>query len=253
MPLPTSRWLSELGTIRRGCLKGRQRAHHLSTATKLTSHALRSDFLEDFIRSSKTSRESRSYFSSLEWACQILEHPHYEVVPFWSRHPVPNTGENQFFANTVNTTETIPRLVSLRLRSLALQTRVDHKKIEHEGAKVEELPEVMCLMSLGRDLQAHPSIVHGGFQCVILDEVTRFLILLRANQACHPGPRAQHLTLDMKVTFRAPVAAPSDVLVQSRLIERQKRSWLVRTDILSSEGKVLTTANSVWVTARSAT
>jgi acyl-coenzyme A thioesterase PaaI-like protein len=110
--------------------------------------------------------------------------------------------------------------------------------------------ELIFLMALGEDLQAHPSIVHGGFQAIIFDEIMRLLILLHQNNVCKPGPRDIHYTANMTVSYSAPVIAPSNVLVRSRLVRREGRKWFTKGEIVNSEGQILTSAESMWITAK---
>jgi acyl-coenzyme A thioesterase PaaI-like protein len=125
---------------------------------------------------------------------------------------------------------------------------------EADGVRANQdlSPEVLCLMSLGPGLEAHPSIVHGGFQAVIFDEVMRLLVLVHENNICGPELRSTHFTVNMNVSYLAPVLIPGNVLVRSQLLGRQGRKWFTKADIVDGVGKVLTSAHSVWVTAKKA-
>ncbi|PMD18465.1 hypothetical protein NA56DRAFT_691169 [Hyaloscypha hepaticicola] len=212
-----------------------------------------SDFLRHFIREQKPPQSTLDYFASLPWASKILDGNAYEPVPVWSRHINEQTGENRFFAKTVNTDTTVPHILALNLK--------DFKTPEPTSAllKYEPAPtslsnlaphELLFLMALGEDLQAHPSIVHGGFQAIIFDEIMRLLILLHQHNICKPGPRDIHYTANMTVSYSAPVIAPSNVLVRARLIRREGRKWFTKGEIVNTEGQILTTAESMWITAK---
>lgn len=178
----------------------------------------------------------------------------YEIVPFFSRYFNDKTGENRFFGHTVKTKTAIPHVLSLRQRDFtargvaynAGQTGIQ------QSPSMENPPGVITLISLGRDLEAHPFIVHGGFQGVIFDEVMRFLILLHQDKVATPGPRDAHYTANMSISYRAPVVTPSDVLVRCWLKERQGRKWFTEADIVDSQGSILTQAQSMWITAKRA-
>lgn len=176
----------------------------------------------------------------------------YEIVPFFSRYFNDKSGENRFFGHTVNTKTAIRHVLSLRRRNLttgAVAYNAGQTGIE-QSPSIEKPPGVIALMSLGRDLDAHPLIVHGGFQGVIFDEIMRFLILLHQDNIATPGPRDAHYTANMSMSYRAPVATPSDVLVRCWLKERQGRKWFTEADIVDSEGRILTQAQSMWITAK---
>ncbi|GES59384.1 tRNA(His) guanylyltransferase [Aspergillus terreus] len=54
----------------------------------------------------------------------------------------------------------------------------------------------------------------------------------------------------MSLCYHAPVFAPSDILLRSRLIRREGRKWFTEAEIVDGAGTVLTTAESMWVTAK---
>lgn len=105
-------------------------------------------------------------------------------------------------------------------------------------------------MSLGKGLDSHPSIVHGGFQAVIFDEIMRNLILLHNNNICEPGPRDLHFTVNMNISYVAPVNTPGIFLIRSKLLRREGRKWITKAEIVNSDDKILTSAESIWVTAK---
>jgi acyl-CoA thioesterase FadM len=78
----------------------------------------------------------------------------------------------------------------------------------------------------------------------------RLLILLHQNNICKPGPRDIHYTASMTVSYSAPVIAPSNVLVRARLVRREGRKWFTKGEIVNTEGQILTTAESMWITAK---
>lgn len=112
------------------------------------------------------------------------------------------------------------------------------------------LPDVICLMSLDRDLDAHPSIVHGGFQAVLFDEVMRFVILLHQDLVCQPGPRDDHYTANMSISYCAPVMTPTNVVVRAWLTNREGRKWFTTAEIVDCTDSILTTAKSMWITVK---
>jgi acyl-coenzyme A thioesterase PaaI-like protein len=212
-----------------------------------------SDFLSHFIRANKPPQSTVNYFSSLGWTRKTLEDEMYEMIPFYSRYGIEHTGENRFFSRTVQTDTTVPHILALQLKDLETPDPGISPFINETAPKelANGAPaEVICLMALGEDLQAHPSIVHGGFQAVVFDEVMRLLILLHQNNICIPGPRDIHFTATLTISYSAPVIAPSNVLVRSRLIRREGRKWFTKGEIVNSAGKILTSAESLWVTAK---
>ncbi|TKX23957.1 hypothetical protein C1H76_3895 [Elsinoe australis] len=214
------------------------------------------DFFQSFITSNSPPQSSIDYFSSIPWTSRILKDSTYEALPFYSRHPF-SSGENALFSRLTNTDDTIPYLLSFRLRDLKTPPPLVSGAAVIKPAAV--LPEVLALLSLQPGLNAHPTLCHGGFQGVIFDEIIRFLILVHYNNdlTSHPhsiprdGPRVRHYTLRMGIEYFAPVTTPTDVLVRASLERRVGRKWVATADMVDQEGKVLSRAESLWVTAKS--
>ncbi|CRL27730.1 Thioesterase superfamily [Penicillium camemberti] len=225
--------------------------HHLSTTATLENVVERSDFLEIFMKDQRPSPSAVDYFSSFLWTRKFVEDEAYKAIPFFSRYLNERTGENRFFAETVNSNTTISHLLALQLQDLD-----SPGLISHSGRPLNSPPdlttphELICLMSLGKGLDSHPSIVHGGFQAVIFDEIMRNLILLHNNATSEPGPRDRHFTVNMNISYAAPVTTPGIFLVRSKLVRREGRTWFTKAEIVNSDDKILTSAESTWVTAK---
>lgn len=216
-----------------------------------------SDFLGKFISEHQPPQTTVNYFSSVEWTRKVLENKEYEAVPFFSRYHNAQTNENRLFGVTVNTSTAMPHLLSLRRKNLIAPealSRSTGPQSDRDGLerdiRTQLPPDVICLMSLHGDLDAHPSIVHGGFQAVLFDEIMRFVILLHQDRDCQPGPRDIHYTVKMSISYRAHVTTPGDVLVRSWLTGREGKKWFLVAEIVDSKENVLTAAESMWVTAR---
>ena len=154
-----------------------------------------------------------------------------------------------FFARTVNTATAIPHLLSMILKDVP--DPVDSACDTAKNCPSMATPDVQIMVALERGLEAHPLIVHGGFQCVLIDEITRFLILVHQNKISDSGLRPIHYTVSMSTKYFAPVRTPGIVLLRSKLVEKRGRKWTVAADIVDATGDVLTSAESIWVTARS--
>lgn len=201
-----------------------------------------SDFLEHFIREKGVPEAAKEHFSALSWARGILQDDAYETIPFFSQYRNERTGENRFLANVAGKPTMIPHILFLRTKTLRLP--------ENDIDPTKGPPDVMCFMSLGPDMTAHPGMVHGGFQCVIYDEVLRILILLHENQIRPPTKRTIHFTANLATTYLAPLVAPNDVLARAWLTARTGRKWELTAEILDNKGTIVSRAESTWVTAR---
>lgn len=214
-------------------------SRHFSASTTRRDTAQRSDFLEGFFTRQSPLPAATSYFSSLEWARKYLNDDRYEPIPLFGHHYDAPTDENRFLAKIASTPTTISHSLALR-----------PKKPNLSPDPTCTAPEAMCLLSLGRDLASHPRIVHGGFQCIIFDEIMRLLVLLHDNKAEPPVSRRIHFTASMTTTFAAPLPAPSDVIARAWLTARQGRRWEMKADIVDSKGTTVSKAESTWVTSK---
>ncbi|PNS19859.1 hypothetical protein CAC42_7826 [Sphaceloma murrayae] len=215
----------------------------------------KADFLSTFFATHEPAQSSIDHFSSVPWTSRILQDETYQPLPFYSRHPFPPSTENALFSSIVSTPSTIPHLLALRHRSLRTPPPLTSGSITTKPAPI--LPEILLLASLGPSLSAHPDIVHGGFQAVLFDEIMRFLILCHFDNVVQAEgeerrkrPRERHFTLRMEMEYLAPVAVGRDVLLRARLERRVGRKWVASADLVGDEGRVLTRAESLWVTAK---
>lgn len=213
----------------------------------------RSGFLGDFIKTHKPPQSTVDYFLSIPWTREVLQSNDYKIIPFFSRHLNEHTGENRFFAQTVNSNATIPHLLALQPKDFKPPEPFTHR----EPRLCRSLPQnsttphsLVCLVSLGRGLDSHPSIVHGGFQGVLFDEIMRNLILLNHNSTCELAPRDIHFTVNMNLSYASPVTTPGVFLLRSQLTRREGRKSFAQAELVDSDYTVLTSGESIWVTKR---
>ncbi|CAG8367810.1 unnamed protein product [Penicillium salamii] len=187
------------------------------------------------VKMHKPPQNTIDYFRSTPWTREILENNGYQIIPFFSRHLNEHTGENRFFAQTVNSKTTIPHLLALQLKDLK-PPGLDSRPCRFVSQNPAAPHSLICLVSLGRGLDSHPSIVHGGFQGVLFDEIMRNLILLNHNSTCESGRGDIHFTVNMNVSYASPVTTPGVFLLRSQLTKREGGSglhklkfWIVKT------------------------
>ncbi|KAI1612057.1 HotDog domain-containing protein [Exophiala viscosa] len=208
------------------------------------------DFMSRFITSHRVPEDARNHFASIEWTNKHLSNPLYTAIPTFSRE-LKESGEDYFFSRTVSSPSTIPHLVTLQLKEFpvpresprgTLKTGQNHTKV----TEVPENPDCIMLLTLGRPgLDGHPSVIHGGMACAILDEMMGLCIMLHHQHIS--GPRDSLFTANLNVTYRAPVPTPNDVLVRCWLVGREGRKWLSRGQIVDKDGLVMTEAEGLWV------
>jgi acyl-coenzyme A thioesterase PaaI-like protein len=220
------------------------------------------NFMQKFINTHTVSPDAVEHFKAT-WLSPYLQNPLYETVPTFSRVLKP-TGEDYFFSTTIRTERTIPHLISLKLKNLVGPEKVEKghasNKTTHLSAKtqtglsapVPENPDCVYLIRLGKGgLDGHPSTVHGGMLCAILDETMGLTVMLHhTKDSPDPDQRESLYTVKLDTTYRAAVPTPSDVLVKSWVTRREGRKFFSRGQICNQEGMVMTEAEGLWVESK---
>lgn len=207
-------------------------------------------FMSQFISTHSIPEESLKHFASVEWTNKYLSNPLYEAIPTFSRVSK-DSGEDYFFSKTISTPSTIPHMVTLQRKDYSLPEESPKGTItlqpsQRQPIKAPENPDCIILMTLGRlGLNGHPSVLHGGVTCAILDEMLGLCAML--HQQHISGPRNSLFTVGLNVTYRAQVPTPSDVVVRVWLVGREGRKWLLRGQILDNDGVVMVDAEGLWV------
>lgn len=98
------------------------------------------------------------------------------------------------------------------------------------------------------DVPAHlcglDTVVHGGIQATILDEVTGV-----AAQLALPddATRAPVVTAELAMRYRRPVPLDRPVVARAKVVGIDGRNFHVEGHIVGEDGEVLTSARSRWV------
>jgi thioesterase superfamily protein 4 len=106
-------------------------------------------------------------FSSIPWAAALINDDRWTPTPTISRILKPS-GEDIFFAETLNTDRTIRKCLTLKPAA------------EEDGELAYK--ELMTILEFGEGLNGYPGILHGGFVATILDEVCGLLIVINVDE-----------------------------------------------------------------------
>ena len=211
------------------------------------------DFLAKFMTTHPVPEDARRHFASVEWTNKHLSNPLYEAIPTFSR-VLKESGEDYFFSRTISSPSTIPHLITLQLKDFPFKEETQKGQLKlrtshNEVTQVPGNPDCIMLLALGRPgLDGHPSVIHGGMACAILDETMGLCVMLHHQQIV--GARDSLFTVSLNVTYRAPVPTPGEVLVRCWLVGREGRKWLSRGQIIDKNGVVMTEAEGLWVLAK---
>lgn len=101
--------------------------------------------------------------SSIPWAAKLIKDKRWTPTLSHNRFPKP-TGEDSFFAETLDTGRTIRTMLTLRPVE------------EQDGDMMYK--ELLVIVDLGEGLNGFPQVLHGGFAATLLDESCGGLIQL---------------------------------------------------------------------------
>lgn len=167
----------------------------VATTTATTAAALHSDFAQE------------------PWVMALLASPDTTLVASQARTPKAST-EDSFFAQTLNTRDTV--------RSFAVLRTPTH---------------TLMLLALGCGVNGHAGIAHGGAVVAMLDEALGAAI----------GEPA--FTVSLNTRFRRPVRTPAVVLCRARVTKSDgRKSWAAAT-MEDGAGTVLADADALFINA----
>jgi Thioesterase superfamily len=195
--------------------------------------------------------EALAHFSSITWATKYLECPDYRLVPTSSREFKP-TGEDGFFARTINTPATIPYCLSLCRRDLSLPesgspfnrtTSPVGKSSSPSAPRVFDCVWLLYLAEPG--INGHPKTAHGGVLASILDELTGMCAILHQADKTIPLYSAS-----LETTYKAPVSVPSNVLCGAWVTRKEGRKCWLRAQILDERGMLMTEGEALLIESK---
>jgi acyl-coenzyme A thioesterase PaaI-like protein len=198
---------------------------------------------------------SIDHFTSIPWTKAWLDDPAYKLIPLFSRHLKDETGEDFFFSRTINTSDTIPHMISLERKDLKLPSTTSSSSKSNPSASragatftAPEQPDLIILTQLGSPgLDGHPSVIHGGITCAILDETQSDVVTLHRLLLPESEFGGSLFTVNLDVSFKAPVQTPGTVLIRCWLVAKERRKWITRGQVVDQNGTVLAQAEAIWV------
>lgn len=104
-----------------------------------------------------------SKLSSFPWAAALISDGRWTPISSFNRRLKP-TGEDSFFAATLDTDRTIRSMLTLR------PTKEEGNEMIYK--------ELLVILDLGDGLNGYPQVLHGGFAATLLDETCGALIQL---------------------------------------------------------------------------
>lgn len=191
--------------------------------------------------------------SAIPWAAKLINDERWTPVEASNRVPKP-TGEDSFFAETLDTGRTIQTMLILKPAK------------KDEGDMVYK--ELRIIANLGDGLNGYPQVLHGGFAATLLDEACGGLIQYNVFDkmerlgsqygmtyltACRLFRRSGRLlgsdnaVIDLNTVYKKPVPVPGPVLCTAKIERQDGRKVFVRATLEDGKGTVYTTAQSLFI------
>lgn len=173
------------------------------------------------------------------WCAQMLHDPTLRPIASPNRQPKTST-EDSFVAETLFSDSTISAWQAFYRDVSSSGLRLELSQTSQDNTPVAG--EVILLLTLGRGMNGHTNVVHGGLIATILDETMGMV----ANFHQSPGMSAYTATLN--VSCKNPVPTPGAIVCRSWLEKRSggRKVWL-RGRVEDGSGTLFAEAESLCV------
>ncbi|GKZ84484.1 hypothetical protein AnigIFM56816_009817 [Aspergillus niger] len=175
----------------------------------------------------------------------------YQPVPFIAQFPAPNRTANSFFSRTINTIDTVEHAMGLMHRTIfRLNPRTTASEVEI--AKLDEemrgVPPFILLVKTGNGLNGFEDTIHGGVLASLLDEALSCCV--EQYRAGLSDQKTALYTARLDVSYRALVPSCCILIIKTWLRKREDRKWFLKAELLTGDGYVRGTANSLWISQK---
>lgn len=184
------------------------------------------------------------------WANNLISSADYTPIETDSRRLKPTTGEDGYFAQTLNTPSTIPHCLTLQRRNLTSAptevptwlpaTKQDAASAAKPTPALNPADIIMIFDLSSPGLSGHPSTVHGGLVATLIDEAMSLAVAAHTNAptaltTVEDNPRGKIFTAQLDVRYKKRVVTPALLVVKARVIGRVGRKFWVRAQALQED------------------
>lgn len=166
------------------------------------------------------------------WCQKLLDSPNVEKRAVESRK-FPGDGgpnENAFFGKTMASASGVNAMIAV--------------------VSNPQLPvlkrEMLCIVSVGTDLDSHTGVLAGGALATILDET---LGLIGREVFARDGDTSFY-TVELVISFKKPVMTPTILLTRTHITSQQGRKMRVEGHIEDGSGTVYCTAKCLFISSK---
>ncbi|KAJ5782794.1 Thioesterase superfamily [Penicillium paradoxum] len=191
-----------------------------------------------------------AHLSNNSWARNLIASPDYKAIETDSRRLKPTTGEDGYFAQTLNTPSTIPYCLTLQRRNLAPvpaevptwlpATKQDAAAAVKPTPNVNPADVVMILDLSSPGLSGHAFTVHGGIIATLIDETMSLAIAAHTNAPSTAGafddnPRGEIFTAQLDIRYKKRVVTPALLVIKARVVGRAGKKFWVRAQAIQED------------------
>ncbi|KAH6616581.1 HotDog domain-containing protein [Boeremia exigua] len=176
--------------------------------------------------------------STIPWAAELINDKRWTPTLSSNRFTKP-TGEDSFFAETLDTGRTIRTMLTLRPTE------------DQEGEWMYK--ELLVILDLGDGLNGYAQILHGGFATTLLDETCGGLIQLNVFEKVRrfgSQHAMNYLTAYLNTVYKKPIPVPGPLLCTAKIERQDGRKLYVRATIEDGEGTIYATGDCMFIKAK---
>ncbi|KAK3055582.1 hypothetical protein LTR09_003502 [Extremus antarcticus] len=166
----------------------------------------------------------------LPWIERLLANPQKEWTVQVPRPYLGGTVTNAMFERTLGTPD-------------GIRAHLSFNRPSQEPDAINHLEECW-LLSCGSDVDGRAGRAHGGFNTLVLDQISGSI-----SHHSHPQPEPP-ATATLTVDFKAPVSTPCVVLLRAWITELSGRKVWVKAVMENGDGKVVCASNGLFVFPR---
>ncbi|KAJ5817958.1 Thioesterase superfamily [Penicillium robsamsonii] len=183
------------------------------------------------------------------WANNLISSADYTPIQTDSRRMKPTTGEDGYFAKTLNTPTTIPHCLTLQRRNLTPApaeiptwlpaTKQDAASATKPTPDLHPADIIMIFDLSSPGISGHPSTVHGGIVATLIDEAMSLAVAAHTNaptaSTTEDNPRGKIFTVQLDVRYKKRVATPALLVIKARVVGRVGKKFWVRAQALQED------------------
>lgn len=208
---------------------------------------------KELITNLPVSQEDVDFFANMPFARPYLDKSSdYQPIPFVTRYDKGDLSD-QFFNKTINSKDTIPRVLALMRKPGSSQhdpAADTANNADKDPSQAAESPFFVTFCQLEPGVNGYIDTAHGGVLASLFDEALG--LCAEAYRVFVSGDTGILLTGNLEVSYRSPVATPSAVVIQTWVKKMEGRKWFLEAKLLDQNGLLKAEAKSLYIKMRSA-